>query len=253
MLQGVALLALMTAAPPLRVDVWAIDRDRILKAASAALRRVTGRGTGIIDTLHLVEVARAAEVLAGAPAFDAATQGGVRAWFADYVRWMTTDKNGIEERDARNNHATCWVRPPDAMYDREWPMRQASLLFAGLGLSEPSYLELWRRLPADSSVDEVIRNFFIRQPALWVGGAKEPRTAPAPATARASGAVPVASPDKRVEIVVDAGDHGLSWRITLGGRPVVETSALGILVDGVDLARDARIGRVERYSRNERY
>ncbi|HEY2943828.1 MAG TPA: alginate lyase family protein [Vicinamibacteria bacterium] len=38
MLQVVALLAVMTAVPPLRVDVWAIDRDRILKAASAALR-----------------------------------------------------------------------------------------------------------------------------------------------------------------------------------------------------------------------
>src|SRR5207244_7299127 len=28
---------------------------------------------------------------------------------ADYLRWMTTDKNGIEERDAKNNHATCWA------------------------------------------------------------------------------------------------------------------------------------------------
>ncbi len=23
--------------------------------------------------------------------------------------WLTTDPNGIEERDARNNHGTCWV------------------------------------------------------------------------------------------------------------------------------------------------
>jgi hypothetical protein len=56
------------------------------------------------------------------------------------------------------------------MYDREWPMRQASLLFAGLAFADPGYLELWRKLSADSSVDEVIRNFFIRQPALWIGG-----------------------------------------------------------------------------------
>jgi len=27
---------------------------------------------------------------------------------------------------------------------------------------------LWRKLPADSNVEEVIRNFFIRQPVLWV-------------------------------------------------------------------------------------
>jgi hypothetical protein len=68
-----------------------------------------------------------------------------------------------------------WPKPPDVMYDREWPMRQASLLFAGLAFSEPSYLELWRTLPADSGVDEVIRNFFIRQPALWIGGADRGR------------------------------------------------------------------------------
>ena len=57
-----------------------------LRYAQAIRGRVTGRGTGIIDTLHLVEVARAAEVLAGAPGFDAATRDGVRGWFADYAR-----------------------------------------------------------------------------------------------------------------------------------------------------------------------
>jgi hypothetical protein len=67
-----------------------------------------------------------------------------------------------------------WPKPPDVMYDREWPMRQASLLFAGLAFSEPAYVELWRKLPADSDVDEVIRNFFIRQPVLWVEGKRRP-------------------------------------------------------------------------------
>ena len=61
-----------------------------------------------------------------------------------------------------------WPKPPDVMYDAEWPMRQSSLLFAGLALGEPGYLELWKTLPADSKVEEVIRNFFVRQPLLWV-------------------------------------------------------------------------------------
>jgi hypothetical protein len=55
------------------------------------------------------------------------------------------------------------------MYDKEWPMRQSSLLFAGLALDQKEYIELWKKLPADSGVDEVVRNFFIRQPVLWVG------------------------------------------------------------------------------------
>ena len=61
-----------------------------------------------------------------------------------------------------------WPLKPDVMYDKEWPMRQASLLFAGRALDRPDYIELWKTLPADSMVEEVIRNFFIRQPVLWV-------------------------------------------------------------------------------------
>jgi hypothetical protein len=54
------------------------------------------------------------------------------------------------------------------MFDREWPMRQSSLLFAGLAYGERDYVDLWKTLPADSDVEEVVRNFFIRQPVLWV-------------------------------------------------------------------------------------
>jgi hypothetical protein len=243
-----------------------------LPYAQAIHGRVTGRGTGIIDTIHLVEVARAIEALDDSPALARDERAGVRRWFADYVRWMTTHPNGIEERDATNNHATCWVmqvaafahltgdealqddcrrrfktvllqqmapdggfprelgrtKPygyslfnlealaticqilstrsddlwrfelpdgrgmaramaymtpyirdkkswplaKDVMYDDAWPMRQASLLFAGLALGKPDSIELWKTLPADSEVDEIVRNFFIRQPVLWLEAAR---------------------------------------------------------------------------------
>ncbi|MGH9385472.1 MAG: alginate lyase family protein, partial [Vicinamibacterales bacterium] len=61
-----------------------------------------------------------------------------------------------------------WSHKPDVMYHAEWPMRHPSLLFAGFALGEQRYLELWKKLPADSTVEEVIRNFFVRQPLLWV-------------------------------------------------------------------------------------
>jgi alginate lyase len=239
-----------------------------LQYAQAIHGRVTGRGTGIIDTIHLVEVARAIERLEGAPGWSHDDVRETRRWFTSYLTWLTTDKYGIDERDATNNHGTCWVmqvaafarltqdqalmrdcrerfktvlvpqqmapdgsfprelartkpygyslfnldamaticeilstkdddlwtfelpdgrgmrkalefmapyirdkkswpKPPDVMYDKEWPMRQAALLFGGVALNRPDYLELWSRLPADSSVEEVIRNFFIRQPLLW--------------------------------------------------------------------------------------
>jgi Alginate lyase len=228
-----------------------------------------GRGTGIIDTIHLVEVARAIEVLRRGGALPDAEFEPIRAWFADYVRWMTTSTNGVEERDAKNNHGTCWVmqvaafasvtgnrasldmcrtrfktvlvptqmaadgsfplelartkpygyslfnldamaaiaqvlstpadnlwtfeladgrglrralafmapfvtdkrtwtRPRDVQYFDEWPMRHTALLFGGAALGEPRYVEVWKTLKADSDVEEVVRNFFIRQPLLWV-------------------------------------------------------------------------------------
>jgi hypothetical protein len=54
------------------------------------------------------------------------------------------------------------------MYANDWPMRQCALLFAGIAFGRPDYLELWSKLPADSPVEEVVRNLFVRQPVLWV-------------------------------------------------------------------------------------
>jgi hypothetical protein len=76
-----------------------------LQYAQAIKGRFTGRGTGIIDTLHLVEVARAAGQIDLKPA----DLDGVKKWFSQYIEWMTTHSYGIAERDAKNNHGTCWV------------------------------------------------------------------------------------------------------------------------------------------------
>jgi hypothetical protein len=252
---------------------WFVDPETRmaphLRYAQAIHGITTGRPQGVIDTLHLVEVARAIEALDQSPALSLAEREEVRGWFREYLRWLTTDENALKERDAKNNHATCWLlqvaafahlvgdekemaaarerfktvivpgqvapdgsfpeelrrtkpygyslfnleamagvaqtvsttddnlwtfegpdgrglaramaymvpyirdkktwpKPPDVMYDAEWPMRQSSLLFGGLALAQPGYVALWKTLPADSSVEEVIRNFFIRQPVLWI-------------------------------------------------------------------------------------
>ena len=248
---------------------WFIDdstrMNPSLQYAQAIKGLVAGRGIGIIDTLHLMEVARAASRLPLAPA----VRDGVKQWFAAYLQWMNTHPYGIAERDAKNNHGSCWVAqvssfaqltgnasltawcrdrfrtvlipnqeapdgsfpeelrrtkpygyslfnldalsfiaqtlttaddslwrwqlpdgrgmgramsymypymldkkkwplPPDVMYDKEWPVRQPCLLFAGLALGRPEYLALWRRLDPDPTVEEVLRNFPVRQPLLWV-------------------------------------------------------------------------------------
>lgn len=252
---------------------WFVDKDTLMNPhllyAQAIKGRVTGRGIGIIDTLHLVEVARAASALERAPVFSQDDQAAVRDWFSRYVTWMTTHEYGIAEREAKNNHGTCWVlqvaefarytgksdltaycrerfktvlvpnqmapdgsfpeelrrtkpygyslfnldamtgicqvlssrddnlwawqtadgrgvrtairfmapyiddkrrwpHKPDVMYFEEWPVRHHSLLFGSLAYDEPSWVNLWRRLEPDPTVEEVIRNYFIRQPLLWI-------------------------------------------------------------------------------------
>jgi hypothetical protein len=238
-----------------------------LQYAQAIFGVNKGRGIGIIDTLHLVEVARAATLLNNASALKYGRE--TLRWFADYLEWMRTSKNGQEERDADNNHGTCWVLQagefarftgnnevmdwcrdrfrtklvpkqiaPDgslplelartkpysySLFDMDvlcglaqslstrqeslwsfstpdgrslakmmefmvpfiddktkwpyahdvehwddFPVRNPALLFAGVAYDKPEYLTVWRRLNPDPTIPEVIRNFPIRQPLLWI-------------------------------------------------------------------------------------
>ena len=242
-----------------------------LAHAQAIIGRDTGRAIGIIDTLQIVEVARAAKLLgeARAPGFDAAVVAGTRAWFRAFLDWLTGSAAGREERDQPNNHGTCWLLQaaafadlvgdghlldelrerliavvvagqvaPDGRQPRElartkpygyslfnldvlataaqllstpaqslwqarsagsgsiadavafmapyiadrgrwpfahdvenftdWPVRHPALLFGGRALDRPDWLALWRRRDPDPTVPEIVRNYPIRQPLLWL-------------------------------------------------------------------------------------
>jgi len=229
----------------------------------------TGRGIGIIDTIHLVEVAQAIRVLERDGFLTGQPLGELKTWFAQYLEWMTTHPYGLDERRNGNNHSVAyalqvaefarltgndaqlaamrtfftdtiipqqmasdgsfprelartkpygyslfqldlvamlaqvlstptvslwtyttadgrsvrsavsymypyikdkrsWPRPPDVMYSDQWPVRQPALLFAGLAFREPRYVDLWKTLDPAPQVDEIDRNFPIRQPLLWI-------------------------------------------------------------------------------------
>lgn len=240
-----------------------------LQYAQAISGITKGRGIGVIDTLHLVEPARAATLLLAGDVLDNGKE--VQGWFADYLNWMRTSKNGHDERDAKNNHGTCWVLQagefarftqnsdvmswcrdrfktvlvprqiaPDgslplelartkpysySLFDMDvlcgiaqslstqtddlwsfatpdgrglrklmqfmfpfiqdkskwpyahdvehfddFPVRNPALLFSGLAYHQQKYIALWKTLNPDPVVPEVIRNFPIRQPLLWMPG-----------------------------------------------------------------------------------
>jgi len=251
---------------------WFVDpKTRMnpnLNHAQAIIGVNTGRAIGVIDTLQIVEVARAAALFArrGARGY-AAIRVGVEGWFAEYLDWLTTSPFGTTERDEKNNHGTCWLLqagsfaallgrqdiladararlqtiiiptqitpdgrqplelartkpyayalfnldvlaasawllggrelidwqtqdgrsiggaiawtapfiadkaqwplPPDIEYGDGFPVRQPSLLFGGLAQKRSDWLDLWQQLNPDPVIGEVVRNFPVRQPLLWL-------------------------------------------------------------------------------------
>ena len=228
-----------------------------------------GRGIGIIDTLHLIEVPVAISAMQKSPAFTPEIQSGLKSWFHDYLDWMITSKNGKDESVTKNNHAVAfwlqaavfaaytgdlerlaeckrqykdvfipgqmapngsfpaelkrtkpysysifnldnmttlcrvlstpddnlwvyelpdgrgirkamaylapyladkstWPLKPDIQAWEGWPTRQPSLLFAGIALNDPQYLDLWKKLRPDPADEEVQRGVYVTQPVLWI-------------------------------------------------------------------------------------
>jgi hypothetical protein len=228
----------------------------------------TGRSYGIIDTLHLVEVARAASLVAPRllPPEDYVA---LKDWFRKYLEWMRTSEKGRTERAALNNHATCsalqaaeyarlvddqetrrevrsqyleillpgqmgeggsfpkeltrtkpysysifnfdvmtmlcvslrstgedlltlhladgrgicraaaflypylkdkskWPYRKDVEHFDALPARSPGLLFAGLACRRQEYVDLWKTMNPDPADAEIIRNYPVRQPLLWV-------------------------------------------------------------------------------------
>ena len=68
----------------------------------------SGRGIGIIDTLHLIEIPKAVQALEKSGAFPEEVVEGLQEWFRDYLAWMLESKNGKEEAATKNNHAVAY-------------------------------------------------------------------------------------------------------------------------------------------------
>ncbi len=255
------------------LNAWFIDAETRMNPhllySQAIKGRATGRAVGVIDTIHLVEVAGCAQSISKWPGCPKKNYQQIQDWFAQYLTWLTTHQYGIDERKASNNHSVCWAMQAaafarltgneevlssirdqfkrsfvgeqmaqdgsfpaelkrtkpygyslfvidamagiaqiastpeddlwsfalpdgrgmrkamqfifpyiedkskwpgkaDVLFWDEWPVRQPSLLFAGLKLNQPAYLKVWQRLEADPQTTEIVRNLPLRHPLLWI-------------------------------------------------------------------------------------
>jgi hypothetical protein len=68
----------------------------------------SGRGIGIIDTLHLVDIPFALAALSGSAALSSELMASLHNWFEDYLHWLLTHPQGIDEQNQDNNHGICY-------------------------------------------------------------------------------------------------------------------------------------------------
>jgi hypothetical protein len=79
-----------------------------LQYAQAIPGRSPGRGIGIIDALHLIEVPMAVGAMEKSAQFPPEVAGGLKKWFGEFGDWMVSSKNGQEEAKAKNNHSVAY-------------------------------------------------------------------------------------------------------------------------------------------------
>jgi len=95
------------------LEGWFVNPDTRMNPSllyvQAIKGKVTGRGIGIIDAIHLIEVARSVEILEKNNTIPEKTVAEIKGWFSEFVNWLTTHPYGIDEMNAKNNHGTCWV------------------------------------------------------------------------------------------------------------------------------------------------
>jgi hypothetical protein len=92
---------------------WFVDPETRMNPsllyAQAIKGRATGRGIGIIDTIHLMEVAQGIVVVQNDPGADKLVLKETKRWFTEYLSWLSTHQYSKDEMNASNNHGTCWV------------------------------------------------------------------------------------------------------------------------------------------------
>lgn len=94
------------------INAWFVDHETRINPSllygQAISGRHSGRSIGIIDTIHLVEVAKSIEVLANKRQIPAENLTQIKAWFSEYLTWLNTHEYGILEKNHPNNHGVTW-------------------------------------------------------------------------------------------------------------------------------------------------
>ena len=76
--------------------------------AQAIKGRHTGRGIGIIDAIHFIDVVQSVRQLEKHDKISSQELTEIKKWFASFLKWLTTHKYGLDEKVHPNNHGNWW-------------------------------------------------------------------------------------------------------------------------------------------------
>ncbi len=103
------------------LNAWFVDEDTRMNPSllygQAIKGRYSGRSIGVIDTIHLCEVARGAKILSKSESFSKSDFTAVQDWFSNYLTWINTHDYGLTEKVHPNNHGVCWSLQAAAFAD----------------------------------------------------------------------------------------------------------------------------------------
>ncbi|MCW8927038.1 MAG: alginate lyase family protein, partial [Xanthomonadales bacterium] len=103
------------------LKAWFVDESTLMNPnllyGQAIKGRHTGRSIGIIDTIHLAEVARGAKILGQNGALPQRDFESIKSWFSEYLDSLTNHPYGQRERVHPNNHGVCWSMQVAAFAD----------------------------------------------------------------------------------------------------------------------------------------
>lgn len=149
----------------LHLNAWFTNPETMMNPnlfyAQAVKGKQTGRNYGIIDTIHLMEIAQGMLVMENAKLFDKESAVNIKKWFAKYIHWLNTSKPGLQEKAVKNNHSTCWAMQvasfaklcnDEVMLDSLRARYKAVLLPNQMGTDGSFPLELARTKPYGYSI-----------------------------------------------------------------------------------------------------
>ena len=75
-----------------------------------------GRGTGLIENRGLVAALDGLTLISHSGAWSVADQKAMHEWVASFDTWMTTSKEGQDEKGAKNNHGSWYAVQESGLY-----------------------------------------------------------------------------------------------------------------------------------------